>query len=75
MKALVGYSIECSLVVFKKTSLDGFSLDGVQEIDFPEDKDTNAKCKNYILDYAKEHSFKGFMHVIEDNVKLLKDPS
>jgi GR25 family glycosyltransferase involved in LPS biosynthesis len=31
--------------------------------------------KNFVIDYFKEAGFKGFAHILEDNVIFFKDPS
>lgn len=73
-----GYGSE--LVVFyadgvaQISSSDNSSIEHA-DIQIPFGKDTNAKQKNFILDWTKLGGFKGMLHIIEDNAILFKDPS
>lgn len=65
------------IILFKHPSVQ-FSLkdDGslCKSIDFPSDRDTMPKQKNFILDYAKSKDFRGFLHIIESSIQIDKDP-
>ena len=40
----------------------------------PAEKDSPAKLKNFIIDWAEENIGKGFLHIVESSVEILKDP-
>ena len=39
-------------------------------IEFPDNADTAPKQKNFIIDWCKSRGFNGFLHIVEDTVKL-----
>lgn len=42
---------------------------------YPESANNDAKRRNYINQYFKEKQFDGFLHVIQANTKIAKDPA
>ena len=65
------------VIVFKEESKsieDNQALNGYVIVDFPKEINNSAKKKNFIFDYAINHKFDGFLHIIEDCVVLDKDP-
>lgn len=67
-------SIDSSVVIlFKPASLKVDSKD-IETVDFPDSCDNQAKMKNFMLKLAKERDPQCFLSLIEQNVKLLKDP-
>jgi len=68
-------SSDDNLVVFqaKETNFDTHSNTEVVKI--PEDiLDSGSKIKNFVSNYFFANDYKGFLHIIEDNVEILKDP-
>ena len=77
LSSFSGHSDLYSTVLFKdasKSFKEGQSAVPCTVIDFPESIDNDAKKKNFIFDFAIEKKFDGFLHIIEDNVALDKDP-
>ena len=56
---------------FDKEFISKYNL---MTIDVPNECDNISKIKNYILNEFEKVEFKGFVHLIEDNVIFFKDP-
>ena len=59
------------------TQFDIFAKNGKAEgnaIELPKEIDTMPKAKNFVFKHYKDSGFTGFLHLIEDNVEVLKDP-
>ena len=65
------------VIVFKANDvhIDAQLADNYQLVSIPTEASTQAKVKNFILSYFSNNRFRGFLHIIEDNVILDKDPS
>ena len=65
--------LNCSKKQFNQNDVDELKY---QSIECPNDCDNNSKMKNFILQYMSSlsNSFR-FLHIIEGNTNLLKDPS
>ena len=60
-----------SLPQFKDNEIKG----NYETIVFPKEIDSIPKRKNFILGYAKSKGFDGFLHIVEDNIVLDRDPT
>ena len=50
--------------------------EGTEKVFFPEDIDINTtRARNWIIEWARKNIGKGYLHVIEDAVKIDKDPA
>jgi len=47
---------------------------GLEVVNVPAEKSAPAKLKNFIIDWAEEHIKKGFLHIVENEIEVLKDP-
>ena len=56
------------------SSVDASSMQCTIEV-LPDIVDNNSKAKNFILNWAEDIKHDGFLHTLEDDVVLLKDPS
>ena len=79
LKSLSQYGLGDNVILFKAFGMpvwEDIEVEGVEYscIQIPEDKDTSPKQKNFILDYAKQNGLDSFLHIIEDNVVVDKDP-
>lgn len=72
----------CILSQLKDVDVDLFVKDGVVMSDIehstvvsmPFSVDNVAKSKNFVLSYYKSKGFNGYVHMLEDSIKILKDP-
>lgn len=44
-------------------------------VKIPADKDTRPKAKNFVIKYFKNNNYDGILHVIEDIIEILHDPT
>ena len=69
----------CAVQLFMLDSLpqfkDGEIKGNYETIVFPKEIDSIPKRKNFILGYAKSKGFDGFLHIVEDNIVLDRDPT
>jgi hypothetical protein len=75
MKMLAESSIPFNVVVFNTSSTIVTNERGPHVIDVPEEIDSPAKLKNLIIDWTEDHVKKGFLHIVESSVEILKDPA
>lgn len=68
------YQIDCSLIVFKNRQSNLNIGENIEVVDFPDDVSTISKMKNFIIKYCTNKQSDGFLHMIEHNVLLLKNP-
>lgn len=67
---------ESKVIVFARASLEkALDIPECSVVQMPEDIDTQAKAKNFVIRWAKSNCNEGKLHVIEDTVEILKDPS
>lgn len=63
------------VVIFQKHDLTETYDNHIQLVKMPINIDTTVKSKNYIIQYYKQLNHKGMLHIIEDTVEILKDPT
>lgn len=73
------YGFSGSMMLFNcsKKAIDAKDIGnvGCQIIDCPDSCDNNSKAKNFIFDTLQAQDGFRFLHIIEGNTKLLKDPT
>lgn len=73
-KQLIDYKCADKIYIFVDAIENAPLITGVEYVAFSLDSN-RAKCKNEINKFFKELGFKGFLHVVESPVQLLKDPA
>lgn len=61
-------------VIFSSLSSAYENPFGLEVVNVPLDKSSPAKLKNFIIDWAEENVKKGFLHIVESTVEILRDP-
>lgn len=61
--------------MFRKNALAALNVDGIKEVELDAGLDNSPKIKNNIFDYAASSNLRGFLHIIEGNVAIQKDPT
>ena len=74
------YGFGDNLILFSLDTMPKFEdaeVEGLKynAITIPSEYDYSPKQKNFIISYFEQHNFKGFLHIIEENVILDKDPT
>ena len=77
--ALAADGSDRKVALFLADGIDAsLAIDGIEKIEtvkYPEGVDTIAKKKNFIIDWFEKTAQDGFLHIIEDSVELLLDPT
>lgn len=64
------------IYVFQLKESDFNTHSNIKSILVPSEcSDSESKIKNYVTKFFFEENYKGFLHVIEDSVEIMKDPN
>lgn len=62
---------KAKLMLFKKNGIQLEQLaDGINVVEFSDDADNDSKMKNFIIKWCEDQQFKGFLHIVQSDVKV-----
>lgn len=73
-KLVESFPSNLDITIFQKHGLNAIATTHSVVV-MPENINTSVKSKNYIIQQYKTENFSGYLHIIEDVIELLKDPT